>query len=167
MVGFETAIGLLGQVAPRNLARRDQERLLEELAGLGSEAAACCVHAGLVDRAVELFEQGRAVILSQALDTRTDLTTLFENHPVLAARFNSLREELDSADTLRDPLTILEFQDANDRLTAENLKMERWREIADAFDRVVAEIRTLPGFNGFLRPLVVSDLGGIHLTGLV
>src|SRR5262249_39064884 len=73
VAGFEAAIGLLGLLAPRGLTRGDQEHLLDGLDGLGSEAAACCVQAGQPGRAVELFEQGRGVLLGQALDTRTDL----------------------------------------------------------------------------------------------
>ena len=100
MAGFAAAAELLGLVAPRSLTRGDQEYLLEELGGLGADAAACCVHAGLTDRAVELFEQGRGVLLGQALDTRTDLTALTEQHPGLAARFTVLRDDLDQAGTL-------------------------------------------------------------------
>jgi hypothetical protein len=87
LAGFTAAVDLLGRVAPRSLARGDQEYLIEELGGLRSAAAACCVKAGLADRAVELFEQGRGVLLGQALDTRTDLTALDEQYPELAARF--------------------------------------------------------------------------------
>ena len=36
--------------------------------------------------------------------------------------------------------------------------VERRREAAEAFDRVIAEIRELPGFDGFLRPPPVHDL---------
>ena len=97
VAGFAAAAELLGLVAPRSLTRGDQEHLLEELGGLGPDAAACCVHAGLTDRAVELFEQGRGVLLGQALDTRTDLTALAEQHPGLAARFTALRDDLDRA----------------------------------------------------------------------
>ena len=67
VAGFAAAAELLGLVAPRSLARGDQEHLLEELGGVGADAAGCCVHAGLAGRAVELFEQGRGVLLGQAL----------------------------------------------------------------------------------------------------
>jgi hypothetical protein len=108
--GFTAAAELLGRVAPRSLTRSDQEHLLDAMGGLGSEAAACCIHAGQRDRAVELFEQGRGVLLGQALDTRTDLTALAETHPELASRFAALRDELDSVDepALRTAMTTQE-----------------------------------------------------------
>jgi tetratricopeptide (TPR) repeat protein len=142
VAGFAAGAELLGLTVPRSLTRRDQEEQLEALeglGGLGADAAACCVHAGLDGRAVELFEQGRGVLLGQALDTRTDLTALAEQHPGLAARFTVLRDDLDRAEAAR--------RDA-----------ERRRAAAAAFDKVIGEIRRLPGFRGFLRPPPVAEL---------
>jgi tetratricopeptide (TPR) repeat protein len=170
VAGFEAGVGLLGQVAPRSLARRDQEQLLEDLGGLASEAAACCVHAGLVDRAVELFEQGRGVLLGQALDTRTDLTALAEQHPDLAERFTALRDDLDRADDCAGrPVALPAGADgaAADRAELARRDVERRREVADRFDRLIAEIRTVPGFDTFLRPLPVRDLAVAAADGPV
>ena len=50
-------------------------------------------------RAVELFEQGRAVMFSQILDARSDLTDLQRDHPQLAERFVRCRDVLDRPDT--------------------------------------------------------------------
>ena len=161
MAGFAAGAELLGLVAPRSLARGDQEHLLEELGGLGADAAACCVHAGLADRAVELFEQGRGVLLGQALDTRTDLTALAERHPGLAARFTALRDDLDRAgDPAGPPAALPPGTDgtAEGRAEAARRDAERRRAAAAAFDQVIAEIRGLPGFRGFLRPPPVAEL---------
>ena len=162
VAGFAAAAELLGLVAPRSLARGDQEHLLEELGGLGADAAACCVHAGLTDRAVELFEQGRGVLLGQALDTRTDLTALTEQHPDLAARFTVLRDDLDRAEDPAGPPTALptgiDGAAADGRAEAARRDMERRRTAATAFDQVIAEIRQLPDFHGFLRPPLVAEL---------
>ena len=152
VAGFAAAAELLGLVAPRSLTRADQEHLLEELGGLGADAAACCVHAGLADRAVELFEQGRGVLLGQALDTRTDLTALAERHPGLAARFTALRDDLDRAGDPAGPAAALPPGTdgaAEGRAEAARRDMERRRAAAAAFDQVIAEIRRLPGFRRF------------------
>ena len=161
VAGFAAGAELLGLVAPRSLTRGDQEHLLEELGGLGADAAACCVHAGLADRAVELFEQGRGVLLGQALDTRTDLTALAEQHPGLAARFTALRDDLDRAgDPAGPPAALPTGTDgtAEGRAEAARRDVERRRAAAAAFDQVIAEIRQLPGFGGFLRPPRVAEL---------
>ena len=162
VAGFAAAAELLGLVAPRSLPRGDQEHLLGELRGLGAEAAACCVRAGLTDRAAELFEQGRGVLLGQALDTRTDLTALAERHPGLAARFTVLRDNLDRAGDPAGPPTALppgtDETGTDGRAEAARRDMERRRAAAAAFDQVIAEIRRLPDFDGFLRPPRVAEL---------
>jgi len=142
--GFAAAIGLLGLVAPRSLGRIDQEHFLQEMRGLAAEAAGACVIAGLPDRAAELFEHGRGVLLAQALDTRTDLTALAEQHPDLAGRFARLRDRLDRAG----------------ELTADQRHAD-----AEAFDRTIAKIQATPGFSGFLRPPPVSELAAVAAVG--
>ena len=159
VAGFAAAADLLGRVAPRSLARGDQEHLLEELGGLGSEAAACCVHAGLADRAVELFEQGRGVLLGQALDTRTDLTVLAEQHPELAERFIAMRNDLDS-----DALAFAKLT-GTDGVDEGWQAAERRQDVAEVFDRVIAEIRATPGFGSFLRPFPISELAAVAANG--
>ena len=161
VAGFAAGAELLGLVAPRSLTRADQEHLLEELGGVGADAAACCVHAGLAERAVELFEQGRGVLLGQALDTRTDLTALAEQHPGLADRFTALREDLDRArDPAGSPAPLPPGTDetAEGRAEAANRDAELRRAAAAAFEQVIAEIRGLPGYGGFLRPPPVAEL---------
>jgi hypothetical protein len=162
VAGFAASAELLGLVAPRSLTRGDQEHLLKELRSLGVDAAACCVRAGLTHRAVELFEQGRGVLLGQTLDTRTDLTTLAEQHPSLAARFTVLRDNLDWADNSTGPPTAIpsgiDGPATDGRADAARRGIERRRAAADAFDQVVAGIRQLPDFHGFLRPPRVPEL---------
>ena len=94
---YRSAVGLLGQVAPRDLARSDQEYQLIGISGVGSRAAACCLRLGETGLAVELLEQGRGFLLGQALDLHTDLTALERVRPDLAVRFAGLRERLDTA----------------------------------------------------------------------
>ena len=159
--GYAAAVGLLARVAPRSLGRSDQEYWLSELAGLGTQAAACCLQAGQVDRAVELWEQGRGVLLGQALDTRTDLTQLVEEHPQLAAEFIRVRDELDpvegSATTAATAPADRGSLSGGEK-AAVRREVDRRRKLADEFDGVVATIRALPSFDRFLLPLPVGDL---------
>jgi tetratricopeptide (TPR) repeat protein len=157
VAGFTAAAELLGLVAPRSLARTDQEHLLADLGGLASQAAACCVQAGRADRAVELFEQGRGILLGQALDTRTDLTELAAQHPDLARQFTALRDRLDRADD-RWHLAAPATGTTGRRSDAAGQEAERRRETAHAFDRLITDIRAKPGFSSFLRLLPVRDL---------
>jgi hypothetical protein len=161
MAGYAAAAELLGLVAPRSLARRDQEHLLEQFGGLAAEATAGCVQAGHIDRAVELFEQSRGVLLGQALDTRTSLTALTEQRPDLAARFTALRADLDRDD---GPAGMVPPQPIGRAASPTDGHAEAARRAADreqaaaAFDHVIAEIRQLPEFDGFLRPPPIGEL---------
>jgi hypothetical protein len=76
--------------------------MLDEFRGLGGDAAAAAIAAGQPERALELLEAARAVIWSQQLDTRTDLSTLRDVAPALADELDQARAALDhgSADQL-------------------------------------------------------------------
>ncbi len=138
---MERAVLLLPQTAPMQLERSDQQYMVGSLAGLASEAAALALAgSGTGDeraiRALRLLEMGRAVLLSQALDTRSDLTDLQRWDPVLARRFVELRDLLDQPD--RAP---------RDR-----------RGLADEFDAIRARIRALDGFATFGLPPSTDEL---------
>lgn len=148
--GYAAVVDLTGRTVPRGLDRRDKEVLLGDMGGIGSDAAACCVRAGQAEYGVELFEQGRGLLLGQALDTRTDLTALSERDPDLAGRFTALCAELDRP----APAAGIPGGGAD---PAPQPSVGR-RATAAAFDRLVAEIRELPGFGRFLRPPALRDL---------
>ena len=159
--GYAAAIGLLPRVAPaHSLGRSDQEFWLAELASPGAEAAACCLQAGANEQAAELWEQGRGVLLGQALDT-TDLTRLAKQHPDLAAEFIQLRDELDSTADLGlvAPTATFAASPASPGTPGgAGGKIDRRRQLADNFERAVARIRAQPGFERFQLPLPVDAL---------
>lgn len=168
VAGFETAVTLAGRVVPRSLGRRDQEHLLQEIGGLASDAVACCLRIGHKDRAVEVFEQGRGILLGQILDARTDLTELARAHPGLAERFASLGDGLDAAgDHSWRPTGPSEGPGLAAEADLARLELERRRELAEEFDAVIEQIRVQPGFAGFLRPPPVSDLAVAAAEGPV
>jgi tetratricopeptide (TPR) repeat protein len=149
--GFGAALGFAALIAPPGLERADQEFRLGDVTGLASEAAAACLQAGLPDRAVELFEQGRGVLFTQVLDSRTDLTDLRQAHPELAERFAMLRAEVDvgPAGSGLAPVN----PDPGGQSAA-----DRRRQAAAEFRQVLAEIRAMPGFERYLAPLLAAEL---------
>ena len=148
-------------MAPRSLGRRDQEYWLGEMSGLAEQAAAACLQAGRLDRAVELWEQCRGVLLGQALDLRSDLDDLAERHPGLAAEFGRLRDEMNGRPrparrgTAPELTPALSSADAGQRTRAE---INQRRELYDAFDQVIRQIRAEAGFSRFLLPPLLSEL---------
>ncbi|MGC0334130.1 tetratricopeptide (TPR) repeat protein [Streptomyces sp. SAI-170] len=141
--GFlELAVRLLPQtVAARSLGRSDQLHGLGLHAGLAADAAALVLRdprrsdARRREDALQLLEAGRAVLYARALETRDDVTALQETHPDAAERFSALRNLLDQ------PLAPAER-----------------RELADRWEALLAEIRSLPGQSSFARPPALADL---------
>ncbi|MFE9023893.1 hypothetical protein ACFYNL_35735 [Streptomyces sp. NPDC007808] len=88
-------VELLPLLAWHGLGRSSRERLLSHWPRLVREATAASTDARRIRRAVEQLEQGRAVLWSQLLATRGDLTRLWAEHPELAERLAGIREELD------------------------------------------------------------------------
>ena len=154
-------MGLQAQAVHSSFDRHDQQERLARLAGLGSEVVACCLQAGDVDRAVELWEQGRSVLFSSALDMRTDFTRLNDEHPELAEEFDRLRQELEGSP---DDSSVANF--FGERSPPPSLLFEatfptdpaRWRRLAEQFADVVAQIRSQPGFGRFLLPPRLEEL---------
>ena len=151
---LETAVRLLPETASRRLDRGDQQYALAKSFGLASDAAALALadDADSVGeepavRALRLLELGHGVMLSQALDTRSDLTDLHARHPALAARFIALRDQLDQVgDT-----SVL----AGDARVSDGWgehRVEDRHQLAAQFTVTVAEIRGLDGFETFLLP---------------
>lgn len=164
MEGMATAVDLLPLLARRGLDRAQRDRLLADCAGLAQDAAAAALAAGRPEQAVELLERGRSVLWSQLLEQNTELDALRVAAPALAARLDQVRSALDTPDDTGaaalpavPPFTgpgagtpppavpprpvWLEHHDAADRRMAP----------AQEWEGLVEEVRSLPGFENFLR----------------
>jgi hypothetical protein len=146
---LRSAVHALRAVAPRELNRTDQEHQLGGNPGLVSEAIAAHLTIGDTGGAVEVAELGRGILLSAAMDTRTELTELDEHAPELAAEFRSLRDSLNAADTDSSVVAV------------------RRRELAEQWDRLLDRIRRQPGLQQFLVPPRLPDLQRAATDGTV
>jgi tetratricopeptide (TPR) repeat protein len=157
---YDTAASLLPDIAPRGMARSDQELQLAQLAGLGARAAACCLEAGDAEHAMELLEQGRGVLLSQVLATR-ELAGLAERDAALAKRFLLARGELDR---LLEPASLVQAALSEDE--AQRIERER-RRLALELEAVAAQVRTLDGLERFMLAPSAADLVAASSAGPV
>jgi tetratricopeptide (TPR) repeat protein len=159
---LELGVSLLPRVIPRQLSREDQQRAIGAFEGLAADAAALVLSDPArspkeqAEQALRLLEAGRAVMLSQALQTReTDLADLESAHPALAERFVRLREAvnrpLGAAAGAAAPVTGSPGGGPGTR--------DR-RDLAVEFDRLIDEIRALPGFAEFASLPSPSELVG-------
>jgi hypothetical protein len=130
------AIDQIPYAAGRRLARTDREHGLAQLNGVAADAAACALQTGEVEVALRWLEQGRGVLLTQALESRGDLTDLRGRHPESAADWVRTNEALNDPD----------------------LPSERRHALAVHRDDLLARIRALPGLASFLMPPPVREL---------
>jgi CHAT domain-containing protein len=151
---LDAAVRLLPQTVPRQLSRSDQQHALASFAALASDAAALTLRLGQPGapaRALGLLELGRAVLYSQALDTRTDLTDLSQSHPDLAARFAGLRDLLDPAGSANLTPVARAADDDNPAAAHRRAAQDTHRAAAE-FAALLTQIRDLDGFGTFLLP---------------
>ena len=150
---LDTAVRLIPLTAPRQLRRADQQHAMSNYAHVAGNAAALTLEVGEPDaasHALGLLELGRAVLHSQALDTRSDLTDLPAD---LAARFIHLRDLLDRADagpSESAALTGTPFDDAPGTPDRHHAAAE--------FAALQEHIRGIEGFEAFLLPPEPSSL---------
>ncbi|MFE2109715.1 CHAT domain-containing protein [Kitasatospora sp. NPDC059463] len=100
-----------------------------------------------VDRAVELLERGRGLLLARRIEARVDVSELRAAHPEAAEAFEWITDEIAGP----HPEVLPE------RARLDALHASR------ALDDLIGRIRRLPGFEGFLRPLTAERLR--HLAG--
>lgn len=137
----ELAMELLPRTSSLRLARDDRERGLSRSNGVAAHAAACAARTGDPALAVRWLEQGRGVLLGQALEARGDHTELRDRHPALAATLAGLTERLDTLETMGTS------------------SAER-HAVAQRRDETLAQIRALPGFGQFLSAPTLSTVQG-------
>ncbi|MEV7520356.1 CHAT domain-containing protein [Streptomyces sp. NPDC091371] len=160
LAGYAYAVELLPQAAWHGLERTDREHFLSITNGLASDAAAVAIETGRLAHAVELLEQGRGVLLAQALDARTGLDQLRDLAPELARDLDDVRRRLDNA--------VTEGADGMARnLSAHQVAVEaqRRRDAAATWDRLLERARLL--VPDFLRPRPYAGLRGAARGGPV
>ncbi|MFE6822162.1 CHAT domain-containing protein [Streptomyces sp. NPDC057690] len=131
---LDAAVALLPTTAPRANGWYDNEPRLRNHFGLTEEAVAAHLTGSDPRGAVEIAEAGRGVLLSSALDTRSDLTDLAAAHPGLARAFDRSRRQFDAVGAASRPGTWAGHQ------------------------RLLEQIRTTAGFERFLQPPRFTDL---------
>ncbi|KIM82041.1 hypothetical protein PILCRDRAFT_8274 [Piloderma croceum F 1598] len=122
---------------------------------LGTLAATCAIQLGHFEEAVELLDLGRSVFWQQASLLRSDLEILSEEEPELAERFERIGQRLDAGNFSGSSVTIdIQNIGVNSR---EVLGKER-HNLVNVWEGLVDEIRKLPKFKHFLKPIPFHQL---------
>ena len=133
------AISLIPLLVPRFLHQSDRQYVVDIITGLASDATAVAVKTGKQPYdAIQLIENGRAIIANSLIEIRTEISALEPKHPRLARKFNSLRKMLDTSKDL-----------------AEN---EERYGVAKKLERLIQKIRKLRNFQRVLLVPSEDDL---------
>ena len=145
LLAYETSLRLLIQHLATLPSLPQHLAIFKSLtASLAVNAFSACLHKCAPARAVELLEQGRGVFWSQLTRLRSPLDDLIGSGPagvILADGFTQLALLIRNA--LNSP-----GADQHELVCRLNLELQR----------VVTNIRKLPGFSRFLLPSLFSDL---------
>ncbi|MGW1670717.1 CHAT domain-containing protein [Streptomyces sp. NPDC002324] len=141
---YRLAIAQLPLMAWHGLELEDRISGLAVSDNVACDAAACALSAGRPETALALLEQGRGLLLAQAVDSRFDMTELAELEPGLAHRIAEIRAVLHAADSpFVDPAAP-----AREQWAAAH---ER-RELAAELDELTHSAYRRLGLGDFLRP---------------
>lgn len=136
LAAYGLAIALLPRLVVRGALRHDSERVISAWQGLAGEAAAHAITAGNRERALDFLESGRAVLWNQAVRVN-DIEALRIAEPELAERLTALLVVLDGpTKASRDEILKAAVQ----------------------FDHLVAEIRSIGPYQGFMARLTSDQL---------
>lgn len=132
-----------------------------------STAAATAIAAGEHVKAFEWLESARTVVWSQILQLRTPLDDLRSRHPKLAADLEHISQELER-NTIpthyppRPSSLIPTFPDAG-----ASAQRRSPHSYAAEYQKLLTHIRTLQGFESFLKPKTFPQLASACLAGPV
>ncbi|KAF8138812.1 TPR-like protein [Boletus edulis] len=153
---YSAAITLLPQLAWVGLS------LTRRYSALRHEAAATALDLGFPETAVEWLEQGRSIVWGDLLQLRSSYEDLTSAHPDHARRLRRLSSALEHASATHErSLSALSEQTYNPvQIARESLQQEadKHRALAIERDRLLQEIRSLPGFERFLLHKEFSQL---------
>jgi hypothetical protein len=135
------------------MGQSDRQHQLTLLQGVGPLAAVAAMQLGDLARAWMFLEQGRGVLLAQAMENRVEIDDLEAHHPRLAAELVRLRSVL-NAPAIADAST-------DDEVLAGSAQGRR--QAISEWNQLLAAIRAAPGFERFAlgpRPEQLTSVAG-------
>ena len=127
--------------------------MLAEVVGFASDGAAVALIAGKPTyEAVKFLELGRGIILGTLSELRTDISDLQHDHPQFAEEYIELRNQLDLP--ISSACEVVQVG----VLTASTLRSDQRYSAGRKIEKLIENIRKLPGFDRFLLPPSENEL---------
>lgn len=147
---YECILGLMPLVAWLGLPISDRHQHLMEMGEITRDAAAAAISLERYDKALEWLEQGRSIVWTQILQLRTPADQLRDCSPKLADRLLHVSRLLDRGAekaSLLDGSSVSEEEEAR-----------KYRASTAEWEELVEQVRSISGFEDFLKPPRLSRL---------
>ncbi|KAI0252091.1 CHAT domain-containing protein [Lactifluus subvellereus] len=149
-------------------------RDIDPFLSLPMDAASYAIESRAYEEAIEMLEQGRALLWSGMRSLRTPLDHLHEVDNSLADEFTEISQALETIITtthVRDFVGTLAGTDYDDvtigRTDMFARDLTEKRRLSEELDKVVLRIQALPGFENFRRPIPFRHLQTAAIGGPV
>ncbi|CAE6478292.1 unnamed protein product [Rhizoctonia solani] len=162
MEAYQTAINLLPQFIWLGATVQQRYQDLSLIENLAVNACYAAIQSSDYSVALEWLEHARCVVWNQSLMLRSPLDELRSSHPELAARFETLANQLHSSsfDARQIPAG------SSNLISLEQAGKQR-RRLASDYHNLLDQIRQLPGLESFLQSTKVKALMNITQSGPV
>ncbi|TEB31151.1 hypothetical protein FA13DRAFT_1733081 [Coprinellus micaceus] len=150
LTAFETAMNLIALMAGLEETVQHRYTTIEGHSELPVEAAAAAIRLGAHKKALEWLEQGRCLVWGQQSRLRTPLDELTTCNEPLVTRVMEVSRLLQGLGSSRQHSSIEESFAGKVALEDEALKHS---QLASEWARLLENVREIPGFESFLRPL--------------
>ncbi|KFY28251.1 hypothetical protein V491_00549 [Pseudogymnoascus sp. VKM F-3775] len=153
-----SAIDLLPHVHNRSLSYQDQQYVVSLFSGLATTACSLALQIGEPpEKALEILERGRGVILGLLIEDRSDTSELKAAYPDLCTLYEILRLEVN---------TPIDIDGVADQRRLEIAFKRRSKAIKE-LDGCVQNIRQLPKFSQFQKGLTAELMQECSAEGCV
>jgi CHAT domain-containing protein len=152
---LSAAIELYPKISSRAFNSEDQQKTMQELAGVAQTAASCGLNAGQdPEKVLELLEAGRGIISGWIINGRNDISRLEGKDPVLAERYVHLRDIL-SVDVTQSQSMVY-----NNGTELSSLReQDQWRNYLYELEEIEQEVRSkYAGMESFQRALSGKEM---------
>jgi len=157
LTAYDVAIDLVSQIAGMDRTIGQRHTHLTELSNLTTSAASAAFAQGEIRKAFEWLEQGRCLVWSQLNQLRTPVDNLREHDKHLAQRFMDISSSLESSGSRRGLGTLDIDAPLSHKMSLQD-EAHTHIKLAGEWDQLLDEIRRIPSFHNFLRPLQTSGL---------
>ncbi|KAJ1299860.1 hypothetical protein OPQ81_002654 [Rhizoctonia solani] len=149
---YQTAINLLPQFIWLGATTSQRYQDLSTTQSLAVDAALAAILTSDCTLAIEWLEHARCVVWNQTVTLRSPFNQLHSVHPELATSLQNVAHRLHTASSDSQESRVLASSTTLEQVAQEH------RQLAREYENLIAQARTLPGFQDFLQPIKANDL---------